>query len=128
MEKEFDYYFIDTNNAGNVPLLQDDEEFDPSGVGFLSQNRMVSPDYVAHITFGPPVPPKPRLSDAMSLRGSCSVFSKKIYDVLSPHEIKRLHLVPTIIRGKNNKKFNNYFIANIPVHLQLNQSSPLLQL
>ena len=110
---EFDYYLIDSICFGDVPLLQDDEEFDPSGVGFLSQNRMVSPDYVAHITFGPPIPPKPRLSDAMSLRGDCRVFSKKIHDVLNKHEIKGLQLVPTVIRGKRDEEFDNYWITNI---------------
>ena len=112
MEKEFDYYLIDDSNAGNVPRLVNDDEFDSFGIGVLSQYRKMSPDFVGHITFGPPIPPKPRLSDAMSLRGKCCVFSKKIYEVLSQHEIKGLQLVPAIIRGKNDEKFDNYFIAN----------------
>ncbi|MHC6203422.1 imm11 family protein [Breznakiellaceae bacterium SP9] len=110
---DFDYYLIDCECFDDMPLLQDDDEFDTFGVGFLSQYSPVQPDYVAHITFGPPIPPKPRLSDAMSLRGDCSVFSKKIYDVLSRHPIKTLQLVPTLIRGKKGETFDNYWIANI---------------
>ena len=113
VDKDFDYYLIDCECFDDVPLLQDDDEFDAFGVGFLSQYSPVKPDYVAHITFGPPIPPKPRLSDAMSLRGDCSVFSKKIHDVLSKHPIKTLQLVPTVIRGKKGETFDNYWIANI---------------
>jgi hypothetical protein len=110
---DFDYYLIGCDHFHNVPLLQDDEEFDSVGVAFLALYRAVAPDYVAHVTFGPPIPPKPRLSDAMSLNGSCSVFSKKVYDVLSQHPIKTLQLVPTVIRGKKGETFDNYWIANI---------------
>jgi hypothetical protein len=113
MTQEFEYYLISSTYPDNVPLLQDDEELDPVGVAFLDQYRTVKPDYVAHVTFGPPIPSKPRLSDAMSLNGSCSVFSKKIYDTLSQHEIKGLQLVPTIIRGRKDETFDNYLIANI---------------
>ena len=113
MANDFDYYLIDNICFGDVPLLVNNDEYDSFGIGVLSQNRMMSSDFVAHIAFGPPVPPKPRLSDAMSLRGDCCVFSRKIYDVLCKHNIKGLQLVPTIIKDKKGKTFDNYWITNI---------------
>ena len=113
MTNDFDYYLIRSTYPNNVPLLKVDDEHDAAGVSFLSWYKTVSPDYTAHIAFGTPIPSKPRLSDAMSLDGTCNVFSKKIYDVLNQHTITGLQLVPTIIRGKKEEKFDNYWIANI---------------
>ena len=113
MEINFDYYLIRSTYPNNVPLLINDDESDSQGVRLLSRYQPIAADIVARVAFGPPIPPKPRLADAMSLRGTCNVFSKKIYDVLSQHTIKGIQLIPAIIRGKNDEKFDNYWIANI---------------
>jgi hypothetical protein len=114
MENEFDYYLIDSDNPGNVPLMVEDDKVDTGGTDFLYQYITVSSDYVAPIAFNPAIKiAKPRLIDAMSLRGTCCIFSKKIYDVLNKHNIKYLQLVPAIIRGNKNETFDNYWIANI---------------
>ncbi len=111
---EFDYYLIGSINFDNTPLLVNDDEVARSGISFLSQLRIVPSEYVAHITFNPTIKiVKPRLVDAMSLRGDCCVFSQEIYDVLSKHEIKGLQLVRTVIRDKNDNEFDNFWIANI---------------
>lgn len=114
MENEFEYYLIGSESYGDVPLMVNDDEYDSFGVGIFSQYEKVSPDFIAHIAFNPTIKtPKPRLVDAMSLRGTCRVFSKKIFDALGKHEIKGLQLVPAIIRGKNDEELDNFWIANI---------------
>ena len=113
MEINFDYYFIRSTYPNNVPLLVNDDKSDSQGVRLLSHYKPIAADIVAHVAFGPPVPPKPQLADAMSLRGTCNVFSKKIYDVLSRHTVKGLQLVPAVIRGKNDEEFDDFWIANI---------------
>ncbi|GHS90140.1 hypothetical protein FACS189487_11490 [Campylobacterota bacterium] len=42
-----------------------------------------------------------------------SVFSKKVYDVLEPLNIKGLQLVPVIITGNKGEEYDNYWVANI---------------
>ncbi|MDR2913057.1 MAG: hypothetical protein LBV38_07225 [Alistipes sp.] len=114
MNNDFDYYVINSDNPGNVPLMVNDDEFDSFGIGVLSQYRVMDSDFIGHIAFNPTIKiAKPRLIDAMSLRGTCCVFSKKIYDVLNEHNIKHLQLVPAIIRGYKDETFDGYWIANI---------------
>ena len=111
---DFNYFLIGNICFGDVPLMVNDDEHDSFGVGIFARYEKVLPDFVAHIAFNPTIRiPKPRLVDAMSLRGDCCVFSRKIYNVLSKHEIKGLQLVPTVIRGKNDEEFDNFWITNI---------------
>lgn len=117
---EFDYYRIGSESYGDVPLMIEDAEQGPSSADFLYKYTKVSPEHIVYITFNPTISiAKPRLVDAMSFRGDCCVFSKKIYDALSKHDIKGLQLVPTIIRGKNDEEFNDFWMANIYQELAL---------
>jgi hypothetical protein len=113
METEFDYYFIGSTYPDNVPLLTVDDEIDAGNIAFLSRSTMVPSNYVARVRFGAPIPAKPRLADYFSLDGGDSVFSKKIYDALKNHSIKGLQLVPTIIKGKKDEEYKDFWIANI---------------
>ena len=61
--------------------------------------------------FNPPVQPKPKMVDHLSC--DHSVFSKKVFDVLEPLNIKGLQLVPVVITGNKGEKYDNYWVANI---------------
>jgi len=111
--KDFDYYLIECDFSGGVPRLAVDDEYNSSGLAFISFNTLMPSDFIAHLCFGPPVPSQPRLVDGLSLEGACRVFSKKIVDSCKSHSINNLQFIPTVIRGKRDEEFEDFYIAHI---------------
>ena len=109
---EFEYYLIESDNNFMSPLLMNDDKIDDSGTAFLDDMEPVDENTVIHLTFNPPIPKKPQMTDYLWLE-SRAVFSKKVYDVLKDANIKDFQLVPAIIKGKKGEEYSDYWIANI---------------
>ena len=109
---EFEYYLVKSDNNFMSPLLMNDDNVDSEGTDFLDDVEPIDENVVAHLTFNPPIPAKPDMTDYLWLQCR-EVFSKKIYDILKDIEIKDFQLVPAIIRGKKGEEYTDYWIANI---------------
>jgi hypothetical protein len=84
---EFEYYLILRNNKFTSPLLSNDDDIDSEGTVFLNRMQKVDTNIAIHLTFNPPVPPKPQMTDYLWLSGGRAVFSKTIFDVLQYFDI-----------------------------------------
>ena len=107
---EFDYYFIESSGIADVPLLRNDDDIDPDALDFLGEEEYTDIENPIQLCFNSPIPKNPRMVDYHSLPDT--VFSEKIYDVLSPMNIEGVQFVPAIINGKNGESYENYWIVN----------------
>ncbi len=110
---EFDYYLIGRSGNFSSPLLMNDDDFDENGTMFLRELKKVDVNTPIHLTFNPPIPAKPDMTDYLWLSGGRAVFSKKIYDVLKTVDIKDFQLVPAVIKSNKGEEYSDYWIAGI---------------
>ena len=108
---EFDYYLIQADK-GNYPHLEVDDDFNEGfNSEIFSYDREAPDGAEAHVKFR-----YVEKGFTMPDYHWCScrhIFSKKIYDVLKDVAIKDFKLVPTIIRGKKDEEYTDYWTANI---------------
>ena len=108
----FDYFMIESDGNFTSPLLMNDDEINSGGTAFLIDGEPINENTITHLIFNPPIPPKPQMTDYLSL--DCrAVFSKKIYDVLKNIDIKDFQLVSAIIKDEKGEEHVDYWIANI---------------
>ena len=107
---EFEYYFIESSGIADVPLLRNDDDIDPDALDFLLKKEYANIEKPVQLCFNSPIPKNPRMVDYHSLPDT--VFSEKIYDVLSPMNIEGVQFVPAIINGKDGESYENYWVVN----------------
>ncbi len=112
MNNEFDYYLIESAPNCQSPLLMNDDEINSGGTMFLRRMERVDTNKIIHLTFNPPFPPKPDMTDYLFLQCR-AVFSKKIYDILKTVEIKAFQLVPALIKDPQGNEYSDYWIAGV---------------
>ncbi|GHU26632.1 hypothetical protein FACS1894172_20800 [Spirochaetia bacterium] len=110
MANEFEYYFISRANNPQHPLLIADTDCPPY---LRTQEYIENPETMA-FCLGKPIPRKPKMVDYHSTPDS--VISKKIFDVLDNLNVKGIQLIPTIITGKNDEIYENYWYIHIINH------------
>ncbi|GHV35514.1 hypothetical protein FACS1894178_5240 [Bacteroidia bacterium] len=110
MENEFEYYFISRANNPQHPLLIADNDCPP----YLRKKEYIENPETMAFCFGKPIPRKPKMADYHSEPNS--VISKKIFDVLDNLNIKGIQLIPSIITGKNDEIYENYWYIHIINH------------
>jgi hypothetical protein len=107
MTREFEYYRINRKNDDAIPLLDQD---DGCPNYLYQENRIANPEPML-FQIGDPIPRRPKMADYHA--SPSSVISKKIFDVLEPQNIEGIQLLPSIIRGKNDELFHNYWAIHI---------------
>jgi len=107
MNSEFQYFKVTMSNDPSVPLL----DLDTGCPRYQYKEAPIENPQMMLLRLGDPVPKKPKMADYLSLPSS--VFSKKIFDVLRPLEIKGIQLLPARIRGKDDNIFTDYWLLNI---------------
>ncbi|GHT11238.1 hypothetical protein FACS189426_12830 [Bacteroidia bacterium] len=107
MENEFEYYFIGRANNPQHPLLTEYSDCPPYS---YEKVRIENPQPMSY-RLGKPVPRKPKMADYHSTPKS--VISKKIFDVLDNMNVKGIQLIPSVIRGKNDEIYENYWYIHI---------------
>jgi len=108
---EFDYYLIEADN-GNYPRLEVDDDLDEGCNSNIFSYDEEAPDgATARVKFGYA---EKGFTMPDYLWCDCRhIFSKKIYDILKDVAIKDFKLIPTIIRGKKDEEYTDYWATNI---------------
>ena len=108
---EFDYYLIEADN-GNYPSLEVDDDLNEGcNSNIFSYDKEALDGATACVKFGY-VEKGFTMPDCLWC-GSRQIFSKKIYDILKDVAIKDFKLIPTIIRGKKDEEYTDYWATNI---------------
>jgi hypothetical protein len=109
---EFDYYFIESTGGVDVPLLECND-VDKYALDFLAYDEfaeIVTPVYLCFNEETTKGLKTPRMVDFHTLPHT--VFSQKVFDVLSPMQLEGVQLVPAIITGNNGEEYKNYWILH----------------
>ena len=109
---EFDYYLIARDGKFTSPLLMNDDEINSGGIAFLRRLNKVESEETIHLTFNPPIPQKPDMTDYLWLSGGGAVFSKSVFNILKDVDIKDFQLVSAKIKDNKGKEYSDYYIAN----------------
>jgi hypothetical protein len=107
MNKDFEYYRVDSTNDSTIPLLSSDA----GNPRYLYKDFPIEKPELMLFKFGKPIPKKPKMADYLS--SPDPVISKKIFDVLVPLKIEGIQLLPARIRGKEEKIFTDYWAIHI---------------
>lgn len=108
-QSQFEYYLIGSDKTSSIPLLMPDDNQDTMMLHGREPIKVLRKPM--ELCFRPPVPAKPRMVDFHELPSS--VFSRKIYDVLQPMNIYGLQLLPAIVRGKKDERYEGYWVAYV---------------
>lgn len=105
MEKNFEYYMMNSAPLAGVPLLAF------LGSDPLDYCEVLDDSKKLNLCFADPIPNTPRLVDHMTCPHS--IISQKLYDVLNPMNLSTVQLLPSVVIDMDGKEFEPFWAVNI---------------
>ena len=106
MSNQFKYYRLFPTNEPDIPTIKEKTSTD-----YLYLGRKIDNPELMIFDFSGPSPIHPNMVDYLS--SPRDVFSQKVYDVLSPMNIKSIQLMEAVIEDGNGKEYKDYWGLNI---------------
>ncbi|GHV96758.1 hypothetical protein AGMMS50293_30780 [Spirochaetia bacterium] len=118
MENEFDYYLPFPIIGSSTPTLIVNPDSDLDVDLDLEMPYPLNEISLIEFEFRTPYPKKPNMVDYL-VHGGWGIVSEKIYQALSPLNVKGIQLIPaTIANPKNKDIYDHYYFLHIYNYLE----------
>lgn len=117
MDTNYSYYVMERDGTDSYPRIYDSEDSEhTTDYIYIYKDEKIEDPKVTEFNFAEPFFKEPVIGDYFSQ--PAAVVSPKIADVLLPHHIEGIQLIPAIVNGNKGEVYEGYFYIHIYHHLE----------